>query len=164
MKKNTLLLLLLFSTWILNAQSRDLSYYLEQAKANSPLIHQSINEKKMVALDLKQVQAVLSKPEINLEGNVLFAPIVSHNNNSNRLEWISKGADSYSGYDLAISDGGQYQAVATLKQRLIANAELKANTHKADINTKINDNNIDLTIHDLEQLVSYQYLLCVKAA
>lgn len=164
MKKITLSLWLLFSAWLLNAQSRDLNYYLEQAKANSPLIHQSINDNKMVALDLKQVKAVLSRPVINLEGNVLFAPIVSHNNNSNRLEWISKGANNYSGYELALTDGGQYQALAALKQRLMANSELNANTHKADINTKINDNNIALTIHDLEQLVSYQYILCLKAA
>ncbi len=88
-----------------------------------------------MTLDLKQVKAVLSKPEINMEGDMLFAPIVSHNNNSNRLEWISKGADSYTGYYLALSDGGQYQAVIALKQRLIANLELQSHSHKADINT-----------------------------
>jgi hypothetical protein len=111
MKTFILQMLLLFLPGILNAQNRDLNFYLGQAKINSPLINKNKNENKIVALDLRQVKSILSKPEINLEANVLFAPIVSHDNNSNHLEWTSNGANNYSGYDLASTDGGQFQAV-----------------------------------------------------
>ncbi len=162
MKKIILSLWLIFSVWLLNAQSRDLNYYLEQAKANSPLIHQNINDNKMVALDLKQVKAVLSRPEINLEGSVLFAPIISHDTNSNHLEWISKGANNYTGYDMAMTDGGQYQSVVSLKQPLFTGSILKTYSNKADIDRMVSDNRMALTTHELEKIISYQYLLCLK--
>ena len=35
-----------------------------------------------------------------------FAPIISHDTNTNRFEWVSAGATNYTGYDLALTDGG----------------------------------------------------------
>ena len=35
--------------------------------------------------------------------------------------------------------------------------------NKSGISTKINNNNIELTVHDLEQVVGYQYVLCIKS-
>lgn len=147
----------------INAQQRDLNFYLELAKANSPLINKNKNENKIVLLDLQQINSVLSKPEINLVSGVLFAPIVSHDNNTNRFEFVSDGATKYTGYDLAVTEGGQYQALVSVKQPLLNGSNYKAYSDKAGISSRINDNNIALTIHELEQLVRYQYILCVKS-
>ena len=144
-------------------QQRDLDYYIQRAKSGSPLINKSRNDTKIVDLDLRQVSSVLAKPEINLESGILFAPIISHDNNSNRLEWVSAGASDYTGYDLAASDGGQYQAVVTLRQPLLAESRLKSYSEKAGILKQINENNTELTIHEIDQLVGYQYLLCLKS-
>jgi hypothetical protein len=89
-------------SFVSHAQTRDLDFYLEQARNNSPLIHKSTNENEIISLDLMQVKRVLSRPEINLEGNILFAPIVSHDGNTPRFEWVSNGATNYNGYDMAI--------------------------------------------------------------
>lgn len=163
MKHIILPILALFLSGIINAQQRDLDYYLEQAKINSPLINKNKNENKIVELDLKQIKSVLSKPEINLEANILFAPIVSRDNNSTRFEWTSNGANNYIGYDLAGTDGGQYQAFVSVNQPLFTNFKFKSYSNRADILRQINENNITLTVHEIEQLVGYQYILCLKS-
>jgi len=156
-------LIILFSSVILNGQSRDLKYYLQQATQNSPLINKSKNANKLLKLDKQQIEAILTKPLINVDATLLFAPIISHDNSTNRFQWISEGANSYTGYDLAVSDGGQYQAYVSVQQPLLTGSISKAYANKNSISSKLNDNSIELTHHELEQLVNYQYLLCLKA-
>ena len=163
MKRPILYLLLLSFSSASFTQTRDLNFYLNQAKSNSPLIHKSTNENEIVSLDLKQVKSILSKPEISIEGNMLFAPIVSHDNNSNHFKWVTEGATDYTGYDLASTDGGQYQAGISVTQPLFNGSVFRTYLNKAHISQEINENNIALTVHELEQLVGYQYILCLKA-
>ncbi len=163
MKVLTIPILLFFLLTAIHAQQHDLNFYLEQAKINSPLIKKNNNGNKIVELDLKQIRSILSKPEINVESSVLLAPIVTHDNNSNRFEFVSDGAGDYTGYDLAFTDGGQYQAGISVKQPLLTGSAFRTYSNKADISQQINDNNIELTCHELEQLVGYQYILCLKA-
>lgn len=158
-----ILSLLFFYSVNLVAQQRYLNYYLEQAKINSPLINKNKNNNKIAELDLEQIRSILSKPEIDLESSVLFAPIISHDNNSNRLELVSNGADKYNGYDMALTDGGQYQAVVNIKQPLFTRSQFNIYSDKADILRKNYENNIVLSIHETEQLITYQYLLCLKS-
>lgn len=162
MKPLFLSLFLLFSI-ASNSQRPDLNYFLEKAKSNSPLINRSKNENIIADLDLSQVRSILSKPEISIESGVLFAPIISHDNNSNKFQFVSEGADKYTGYDLAVTEGGQYQAVVSVKQSLFTASKYQAYSEMNDISHRINENNIALTIHETEQLVTYQYLLCLKS-
>ena len=162
MKPLFLSLFLLFSI-ASNSQRPDLNYFLEKAKSNSPLINRSKNENIIADLDLSQVRSILSKPEISIESGVLFAPIISHDNNSNKFQFVSEGADKYTGYDLAVSEGGQYQAVVSVKQSLFTASKYQVYSEMNDISHRINENNIALTIHETEQLVTYQYLLCLKS-
>ena len=163
MKRPILYLLFLSFSSVLFAQTRDLNFYLDQAINNSPLIHKNTNENEIVSLDMKQVKSILSKPVISIEGNILFAPIVSHDNNSNHFEWVSDGATDYNGYDMASTDGGQYQAGISITQPLFNGSVFRTYSNKAGISQEINENNIALTVHELEQLVGYQYILCLKA-
>ncbi len=147
----------------LNAQQRDLNFYIEKAKTNSPLINKNRNENRLVSLDLQQINSVLCKPEINVVSGVMFAPIISHDNNTNHFEFVSEGAGSYSGYDLAGTDGGQYKAAVSVRQPLLAGSKLRTYSSKAGISGQINDNNIALTINEVEQVVRYQYILCERS-
>jgi hypothetical protein len=162
-KSCVLTILLMLEAFCLVAQQRDLKYYLEKAGTNSPLINKSRNDNKLVSLDLQQLNSILKKPEINVISGVTFAPIISHDNNVNRFELVSNGATSYNGYDLALSDGGQYQAVVSVRQPLMAGSKYKTYESKAGISGQISENNIALTIHELEQVVGYQYILCIKS-
>lgn len=164
MKKRIILsYLVVFIAGIIYAQPRDLNYFLDQAKKNSPLIEKNKDANKILELNMKQTEAILKSPEINLESNILFAPIISHDNNINRFELTSPGATNYTGYDQANTDGGQFQAFVTLKQPVLTGSSLKAFSSKTDISRQINENAITLTIHELEQLVGYQYILCMKS-
>lgn len=157
---------LLISVLLLNtvqAQKRSLEFYVARAKASSPLINQAQNDTKIAGLDLEQIRRMLAKPEINLEAGALFAPIISHDNNRNRFELVSNGVNSYTGYDMAVTDGGQYQSAVSLRQPLFTGSSFRAYSAKADISRQINDNRITLTAHELENVISHQYLLCLKA-
>jgi len=156
-----LVLVLLLNT--VHAQKLNLDFYINQAKASSPLINQAQNGNKIVGLDLEQIRSILTKPEINVEASALFAPIISHDNNSNRFELVSSGANSYTGYDMALTDGGQYQSVVSLRQPLFTGSSFRAYSGRADISHQINENRITLTAHELENVISHQYLLCLKA-
>ena len=163
MKRLILSILLLSGTLLMHSQQRDLNFYLEKAKITSPLIQKNKNDSKIIELDLKQTERILKNPEINLESNVLFAPIITHTNNTNRLDLTSAGADNYSGYDLGITNGGQYQAFVSVKQPLLGNMNYKVYSQKSDISRKQNENSTSMTIHEMEQLVGYQYILCLKS-
>ena len=163
MKRFILPLILLLFSGIIYSQQRDLNYYLEQARLNSPLLQKYKNDSRIIDLDLLQTERILKNPIINLESNLLFAPIITHTTNSNRLDLVSNGSDNYTGYDLAISNGGQYQAFLTLKQPLLGKSNLKVYSQKSDISKKQNNNSTAMTIHEMEQLVSYQYILCIKS-
>jgi hypothetical protein len=163
MKRFLIPVMMLFLSGIIFSQQRDLNYYLDYARNNSPLINKNKNDNKIIDLDLQQTERILKNPEVDLESTILFAPIITHTANSNRLDLVSNGSESYSGYDLAITNGGQYQAFLSLKQPLLGQSNLKVYSKKSDISKKQNDNSTSLTIHDIEQLVSYQYILCVKS-
>ncbi|MFA5973693.1 MAG: TolC family protein [Lentimicrobiaceae bacterium] len=158
-----ILILLAFMMNTVQAQKRSLDFYLEKAKAFSPLINQAQNENKIVGLDLELMKSILTRPEINVEASVLFAPIISHDNKKYRFEPVSNGATNYAGYDMALTDGGQYQSVVSLIQPLFNSSNLKVYSGKADVNRRINDNSILITEHELEKIVSHQYILCLKA-
>ncbi len=145
------------------AQKRDLDFYIKKAKEFSPLINQAQNENKIVGLDLQQMKSILSKPEINIDASVLFAPIISHDNNRYKFELASKGATNYAGYDIGITNGGQYQTVVSLKQPLFTGSNFKTYSDRAAITQQLNDNRILLTSHELERVISHQYILCLKA-
>jgi outer membrane protein TolC len=158
-----IILILLFLLNTVHAQKRSLDFYILKANAFSPLINQAKNENKIAGLDLELMKSLLSKPEINVEAGVLIAPIISHDNNRNKFEPVSDGAAKYNGYDLAATDGGQYQSVISLKQPLFKGSSLKTYSRQTAISRRINDNHISLSAHELEEVVSHQYLLCLKA-
>ncbi|MDX9773486.1 MAG: TolC family protein [Bacteroidales bacterium] len=163
MKAIIISVLMLFTCMAVSAQERDLDYYIGQATINSPLINKARNDNKIVTLDLQQINRILTNPEINFVSGVTLAPIISHDNNTNRFQLVSEGATDYTGHDLALTDGGQYQALVSINQPLLSGSKYKAYENKADLSQRINSNKINLTIHELEQIIGYQYILCLKA-
>ncbi len=154
--------IIIFSV-ITNAQNHNFYYYINQAKLNSPLINTIKNNNKIVKLNTQEIKKILSAPKIKANANILFAPIINHDNNINKLQIISKDANTYTGYDLAYSDGGQYQGTISIEQQLFTKNRYNNYLKQADIQTQTNVNKISLTTHELERLVEQQYILCLKA-
>ena len=157
-----IILLLLFPA-VVSAQPKDLSFFIKKAKTNSPLLFKQKTQNKILAVEANRLKAFYTQPEIGLNAGILFAPIVSNDNNATKFQWISKDANDYYGYDLAVSDGGQYQALVSYEQPLFSGKKLEiVNRHLME-NIEKNQNDIQLTTIDIERFVGYQYLRCVQA-
>lgn len=165
MKKIIISLVIVISEVLsLYAQERGIHYYIGQAEANSPLIYQARKDIETYSLDLLQINRILFKPEINVVSGFTFSPIISRTDNRNSFHLVSDGATDYTGHDLAVTDGGQYQALISVRQPLLADSKYRTYIKNRDISQQISENDIALTIHELEQLIGYQYLLCLKSA
>ncbi|MGB4413954.1 MAG: TolC family protein [Paludibacter sp.] len=153
---------LLFLSNSIKAQNTTLDYYVSKAVQNSPLINENNNLSKVNLLEYQRLKAIYTKPQIGLTANYLFAPIISDNNNQLKFEANSAGASNYYGYDLGASNGGEYQALLNLTQPLFNSKKYKTATEQVNIETQINENNNKLTQHDIEKIVTDQYILCLQ--
>jgi hypothetical protein len=147
------------------AQQHNLDFYVEQAKANSTFIHQNRAEKQLVELDMDQIRKIYSKPEVTVDASVLFAPIISRDQDPAKFKLTAKDGDydKYLGYDLAATDGGQYQGIVSVNQGLFNGKKISTYNNRAEIQQQIHDNTIQLNEHELENTVRHQYLLCLKS-
>jgi len=151
-----------FQTLLL-AQKNDIRFYIEQAQKNSPLIFEKNIQNAALDVEVNRLKAFYTKPRIALNAGILFAPIISTDNNSTKFEFVSSGADDYFGYDLSISDGGQYQAVVSVEQPLFGGNRLNIASQSIKVSRQLNETDINLTAHDIERIVGYQYLRCLRS-
>lgn len=157
-KMKFILGLTMFFNFSVHAQ--DMEYYLRQARINSPLISDNKNQSKANQLEAERLKAQYTKTQLSVTANYLFAPIVNKDNGS-KLEVNSNGADKYYGYDLAASNGGQYQALINLSQPLFNTKRYQTFAEQSLIASQVNENNVKLSEHDLEKFVGDQYILCL---
>lgn len=144
-----------------SAYSQDLSFYLEAARRSSPLIKDNRNLSTASRLEAERLRAQYSRPLISVTSNYLFAPIINQDNNQSKLELNSPGAEKYYGYDIAASNGGQYQALVNVVQPIFNGERTETLAEQALITSQINENNARLSEHDLEKFVGDQYILCL---
>jgi hypothetical protein len=153
--------LFIFLSHLLQAQN-DLNYYINAAKQNSPLINDNQNQSKVSQLEAERLKAFYTKPQVGITANYLFSPILNLDNSTPVFEANSAGATKYIGYDFAAANGGQYQAMLNVTQPLLNGQKLKIASEQANIASQVNQNNVKLTGHDLEKLVTDQYILCLQ--
>lgn len=160
----TIILLAVTSCFCTVAFSQNsLQNYIEIAEQNSPLLQKQENNKKIIDLDLKQFNAIYKAPNINLNSNAIFSPIISKDGNTNKLEWVSSGSSDYWGYDLGATNGGQFQAMISVNQPLFTHKYIAAQQYNTDILQERNLNFTQLTKAELKQVVTHQYILCVQS-
>ncbi|MGC8859494.1 MAG: TolC family protein [Ignavibacteria bacterium] len=153
---------MLFSCSCINAQNTDLDTYISKAIQNSPLINENNNLSKVNQLEIQRLKATYTKPQIGLSANYLFAPIISTDNSKTTFEPNSSGATNYYGYDLGASNGGEYQALLNFNQPLFGSEKYKIASEQVKVETQINENNNKLTQHDIQKIVTDQYILCLQ--
>ncbi len=158
-----LIILILFSVYsIVTSAQYNLSYYKLAAKKNSPLINDNNNQNKANQLEVKRLKAFYTKPQIGITANYLFSPIISTDNNKTTFEPNTSGATNYYGYDLAYSNGGTYQAMLNVTQPLFNKKRFGTASEQLNVIAKINDNNTQISEHDIEKIVTDQYILCLQ--
>ncbi len=143
--------------------AQDLEYYIERAKANSPLIQDNKNQSEAAHLEAERLKAFYTKSQISITGSYMFAPIISRDNGQSKLDLNPAGsAEKYSGYDLAASNGGVYQGLLNINQPMFNGVRYETASEQVLIGAQINQNNIQLTAHDLERFITDQYILCLQ--
>ncbi len=140
----------------------NLDYYISSAKANSPLINDNNNLSKASQLEAERLKAFYTKPQIGITASYLFSPIINLDNNQRKFEANSPGAGTYYGYDFAAANGGQYQALLNFTQPLFYSQKLKIVTQQVNLTSQISQNNAKISAHDIEKVVTDQYILCLQ--
>ncbi|RYF72408.1 MAG: hypothetical protein EOO39_12205 [Cytophagaceae bacterium] len=139
-----------------------LDYYLNNARQTSPLIRDTQNQLQGNAFEAQRLQAFYTKPLVQLSGAVQFAPIFSTDNGGVTPELNSHGADRYFGYDLAVSNGGLYQGLINVTQPISNLFRAKAYAEPFVLASQIGQTVIGLGQHDVERIVTDQYILCLQ--
>ena len=158
---SVLIILFLLNTVKVFAQ-RSLDLYIELARQNSPLIIDNQNQQKANVLEADRLKAQYMKPLISVTANYLLAPIIDRSNGQPKLVPNPSSSENYSGYDIAAANGGVYQSLATITQPLFNSSRYKAFADQSLLAARINENNVNVSGHDVEKLVIDQYLLCLQ--
>ncbi|OJW81794.1 MAG: hypothetical protein BGO69_14915 [Bacteroidetes bacterium 46-16] len=134
--------------------------YLQIARKNSPLIKDFKNQSIANKAEAERLKALLNKPKLDLSANYLLAPV--YNTDKNQLELNPKSAVNYYGYDLGNTNGGAYQALLTLTKPLFNSKVSETVANQSLVTAQVNDNAAILSAHDLEKLITDQYILCLQ--
>ncbi len=140
----------------------DLDYYIGKAKANSPLIIDNNNLSKVMQFEADRLRAFYTKPQIGITAGYIFAPIINLDNGKARFEGNAANADKYYGYDIASTNNGQYMAMLNISQPLFNGKKLKVATNQVNISSEISLNSAKISGHDIEKVVTDQYILCLQ--
>lgn len=137
-----------------------LSYYIETAKRNSPLLNDYRNQMRIEQNELQRLKAMYRHSRLEVNGDYLFVPIVSKDGGRTSFKWNARNATDYYGYDLGESSGFLHAGV-TWTQPLLGHFSYKVAQAQSRINTEIALHHIRLEEHQLERTVTEQYLLCL---
>ncbi|QKG57536.1 TolC family protein [Hymenobacter sp. BRD128] len=141
--------------------TRDLSFYLTQARQNSPLSADVRNQGRAVQLETERLRAFYTKANGTLVGNYTAVPVLTRDNGRTRLSYAADATtNNYVGYDVALSNGALYQGYAQLTQPLFNQKRFEAYAQQAQGLARSQQNLSQLSLHDLEKLVGDQYILC----
>ena len=139
---------------------KSVDYYIQQAKDNSPLIHEKKNLDSVNVLEIERLKAVYLKPKVSANVIYFAYPVISHDNNRTKLVFNPVNPTNYRGYGMAVANGGQYQATLNLTQPLFNKKNYKTYAEQLNIASKTNTYATKLSEHDLEKAVTDQFILC----
>ncbi|UBM58679.1 TolC family protein [Marinilongibacter aquaticus] len=145
----------------LSAQ-KNLQYFVEKAKENSPLIDDNLNQSRANGIEAERLRAFYTKPQIGLVASYMFSPILSNDQGKTKFQPNVENANHYYGYDLAYSNGGTYQAMATITKPLFNEKSYETAREQLHVNSLASENTAKLSAHDLEKIVGDQYILCIQ--
>lgn len=123
------------------AQSRPLSYYVDNAKSNSPLLMDYQNQVQASAYDSLLVLAAY-KPQVNANSVNSYAPVI-------------KGF----GYDGAITNGGNFSALAGVNKQLVNRKVVNAQFQNIQLQNQSLNNLYKITAQELQRTIIAQYII-----
>lgn len=142
MNKRLFLIISIIFCWpfLVIAQTKNLPYYLQQAKINSPLLSNYQNQIESIGWDSVKLKASYG-PQVAANGNLTYAPVVHG--------W---------GYDNAITNGQNVSALMVVTKPIIGKNNLDTRLQSFRINKDITANQSKLSEKALAQSITQQYI------
>lgn len=122
------------------AQTRDLGYYLHSATSHSPLLKDYRNRIRSGSLDSMLIRAA-HRPQVLANGQVMIAPVIH----------------GY-GYDEAITNGGNYEAILSVSQPLFTQRILEPQYRSLALRGQTIGNEARISTLDLKKSITAQYI------
>ncbi|MBS1730614.1 MAG: TolC family protein [Bacteroidetes bacterium] len=122
------------------AQRNTLSFFIENAKTNSPLLTSIQYQQQLNSLDSLLLLASL-KPQVKFSSINSYAPVIGG-----------------FGYDNAITNVGNFATLIGINKELISRKTLSANLENFKLHNDSLTLNYTLTEHDLKRTISEQYI------
>jgi outer membrane protein TolC len=144
-KKSAAVFLAAFFISFLSAQTRSLDFFINSGLQNSPLLKDYAEQSKLNALDSSVISAT-RKPQVDGIGMAMYAPTY-------------KGF----GYDGAVTNGGNYEALVSLSQPLFAKKIFVPLYEGLRIENQSATNSGKISAHELERDITDQYLVAYSS-
>lgn len=129
-----------YNTALLKAQTKTLDTYLNTALKNSPVLKDYYGQVEQNKFD-SVITASNYKPQVNLSGQALVAPTYGQY-----------------GYDEAVSNGGNYEAIVSVSQLIFPRREINMNKKLSNIEHQSLSNQAKQAAIQLKKDVTDKYL------
>jgi len=124
-----------------SAQNKNLEFFIQEAKKNSPLLYELENKRRITELDSLKARATYGSI-VSAVSNAIFSPTY-------------KGV----GYDAAISNGQSVEAFLMVSKQLISSQNLKTRLNAYTLDKKSLENQSQLSGKMLEKAITEQYIV-----
>lgn len=138
------------------AQQRDVSFYESIAFENHPTLKENIALKEYYLLQNQLTLIPLQKPQVNITGDLLFAPFFF--NNGHFISVTNQPESNAYGYDVGLSNGGLYAAQLNASVPLFTNKLTGIYGSQAALQNRLLDNHNVKLRHEIEKTVIDQYV------
>lgn len=138
--KYLLVFILLWTALDVYAQDHDLNYYIDHARANSPLLKDYQNQIASGRIDSELVKAAY-KPQVMGISNNSYAPVIAG-----------------IGYDNAITNGGQLSAIVQANKTFVSKNNLASQYKAIRLQNETTGNTATVSEQDLKRSITTQYI------
>ena len=145
---------------IMALAQQSLDEFQHLAIQNSPLIVATQNQKAMDNEEIARLEAFYTHARVELQGDLLFVPIITTDNGYTQFKIDAQSADRYFGYDPGQTSSHANMDIVWTKP-LTGERPLRDEQKRLSTNQAVADDHIRLTIHELDRQVTEQYLLCL---
>lgn len=150
--------ILLFSApGLLPAQERrPLSYYLELARQQNPVLKQLGNTQNILQLQLELNHKQIRKPQIYYSNDLMFTPTFLEDGKP--ISFVNSFRSDGFGYDAALSIRTLYAAQMNISKNILGKRARKLYTNQFQVSNRSVEQSKLQVIHDLEKTVTDQYI------
>src|SRR5574344_871369 len=141
-------------------RTQSITFYIEAAKKNSPLLKDYINQQAIEAYEQQRLKAFYTHSKLELNGSCLFVPVISKDDGRTSFQWDAQNGSNYYGYDLSTSST-QLLTGLTWNKSLTGNKIYQAAYEQTQVRKDLLHNHVMMEEHQLERSVTEQYILCL---